>query len=348
MMSTIKMALTIIGVQFAIALTPNSIQAQEATPIQVVDGLNSPTGVAVQPETGHLFVAESGALRVIRVVGGKVEPVITGFSKDAYGKQPIYDIGPLGLLFLDRDTLMVSCGGRPDGEDQIRVYKIPAQGEEPIPASQMHGTPDELPPLDDMPGEGNFYALAKGTTGVFVTCNGDDEQGWVGLATLDDDNTIASFERKIATVKPAKQKAPTAITMSPNGHVLVGSMGPIEDQPDSRLTFFTEAGLRLDDFPLGIHDVTGLAYGPQHGRLFATDFCWHAPDKGGLYKIVATRDQKGAKPVLLARLKTPTALAFAPSGDLFVTIAGDPNQAAIGKPDGKLIMFKDLDVDLSR
>ena len=199
----------------AFGTVPTLTFAQDDAVVEtVVEGLNNPSGIAIQPETGHVFVADSGALRVIRVVDGKIEPVITGFTKDAYGKSPIYDIGPLGLVFLDKDTLVVGGGGKPDGEEMIRVYKVPAVGEEPITADKTEGDPKMLPAVDDMIGEGNFYALAKGTKGVYVTCNGDDEKGWVALATIKD-GKIDVLERKIATKEATKVDAPVAITISP-------------------------------------------------------------------------------------------------------------------------------------
>jgi hypothetical protein len=98
------------------------------------------------------------------------------------------------------------------------------------------------------------------------------------------------------------------------------------------------------NFKTGMHDITGLAYGPKHGRLFATDFNWSETDNGGLYKIVATDDANGCKSVEIAKLKKPTALAFTPDGDLYITLAGDTSEGA-EKPDGKLVMIKGLDVD---
>lgn len=105
---------------------PNYAHGQDKVEVKtVVERLNNPCGVAIQPGTGHVFVSDSGALRVIRIVDGKAEPVITGFPKDTYGKGPIYDIGPLGLVFIDKDTLAVGGGGKIDGEEMLRVYKIP-------------------------------------------------------------------------------------------------------------------------------------------------------------------------------------------------------------------------------
>jgi glucose/arabinose dehydrogenase len=46
--------------------------AQDASVETVVGGLNNPCGIAIQPETGHVFIADSGAGRVVRVVEGKI------------------------------------------------------------------------------------------------------------------------------------------------------------------------------------------------------------------------------------------------------------------------------------
>ena len=285
-------------------------------------------------------MSDSGALRVIRIVDGKAEPVITGFPKDTYGKGPIYDIGPLGLVFIDKDTLAVGGGGKIDGEEMLRVYKIPPTGAAPIDASQMHGDPQTLPAA----GEGNFYGLAKGNQGIFVTCNGDDDKGWISLAKITD-GKIASFERKIATKEATKVDAPVAITISPEGFIAVGQMGEITLAGDSLLTFYNENGEKLENFKTDLFDITGLAYGPKRGRLFATDFRWLDTDQGGLYKIIAIKDNyEKCKPQKIVSLKKPTALTFHPNGDLYITLAGNPVEGT-SKPDGKLVMIQGLDAE---
>lgn len=330
---------------FAVALmvagmTPVVTLAQQVE--TVVEGLHNPTGIAIQPETGHVFVAESGALRVIRIVDGKIEPVIVDFPKDVYGKGPIYDVGPLGLLFIDKNTLVVGGGGQPDGEDMLRVYTIPEPGSDPIPASQMAGDPKTLSATDELPGEGNFYGLARGDEGVFVTCNGDDAKGWIGLATLEG-GKLKDFKRHIATQEATGVNAPVAITISPEGYVTVGQMGKIDLAGDSVLTFYRDGKMEAN-FETGISDITGLAYSPQQGFLFATDFNWLSTDQGGLYKIIRTSDEKVCKTRKIADLEKPTALAFHPEGDLYITLAGNMAESA-KEPDGKLVMIKGLDDD---
>ncbi len=344
---------TIIGFSFILlaclgSTVPNCTYGEDQVEVKtVIERLNNPCGIAIQPETGHVFVADSGALRVIRIVEGKLEPVITGFPKDTYGKGPIYDIGPLGLVFIDKDTLAVGGGGKPDGEEMLRVYKVPSAGGAPIDASQMHGNPKTLPANGNVVGEGNFYGLAKGTQGIFVTCNGDDLKGWISLAKITGGKAI-NFERKIATKEATKVDAPVAITVSPEGFLAVGQMGEITLAGDSLLTFYNEKGEKLENFKTDLFDITGLAYGPKRGRLFATDFRWLDPDQGGLYKIIAIKDNfEKCKPQKIVSLKKPTALAFHPNGDLYITLAGDPFEGT-GKPNGKLVMIQGLDAETKK
>src|SRR5262245_35821555 len=102
--------------------------AQDSKVEEVVGGLSNPCSVAVQPGTGIVFIADSANGRVVRVVKGKLQDVITGSPKDVYGKGPYYDIGPLGLAFSsDGKSLIVGDGGYKDGEECVRVYTVPAE-----------------------------------------------------------------------------------------------------------------------------------------------------------------------------------------------------------------------------
>ena len=45
---------------------PNQTFGQDKVEVKtVVERLNNPCGIAIQPETGHVFVSDSGALRVL-------------------------------------------------------------------------------------------------------------------------------------------------------------------------------------------------------------------------------------------------------------------------------------------
>ncbi len=322
--------------------------AQNAKLEIVQEGLNNPTSVAIQPGTGHVFVAESGALRVIRFVDGKLEEVITDFSKDFFRQDAtLYEIGPLSLLFIDQDTLLVSACEI--GDDSIAIYKIPKAGSEPIKADQIEGEEKRLPAEDDnVPNEGDFYGMVNTGKGIYITCNGDDSKAWIALATLEE-GQLSEFKRSFALKEETKTNAPVAITLSPDGYLAIGQMGTIGGKADSLLTFCDpEDGKLLATFKTGMKDITGLAYGPKRGRLFATDFSWSDPAGGALVKLVGVDDACEAREI--CKLEKPTSLVFSPTGDLYVTLAGNTSKTTDGAQDadGKLIVIKGLDEDPAR
>jgi DNA-binding beta-propeller fold protein YncE len=302
----------------------------------VVDGLYNPSGVAVQPETGDLFVSDSGAGRVIRVVDGKAQDVIVGFSKDVYGKGPMFDIGPLGLVFLNKDTLVVGGGDKPDGEELLRVFTVPAAGSPAIQAGDAVAS-FNMPATDDVKGEGNFYGLAATKQAIFVTCNGDDTKGWVSRASIQK-GKVTDFKRFLATKEATDVDAPVAATISPKGQLVVGQGGEVTVPKDSLLTFYNaKTGKMLLNLPTGLYDITGLAYSGDGKTLFATDFAWMATAEGGLFQLVSTNDngKQAIEAKKLVSLDKPTALAI--QGDtIYVTVFGTPAEGSDAKS-GKLV-----------
>ncbi len=340
----ISTTLALLPLAISFLFAGSQVGAQDAIPEVVVQGLNNPSGVAIQPNTGHVFVSDSGSGRVVRVIDGKIEDVITDFPTEGYGTDPTYKIGPLGLLFLDEETLVVGGGGLPDGEDSIRVFKVPATGQVAIKASDNKDKPLSLPSSgegeDAVPGEGNFYGLALGMGKLFVTCNGDDAKGWVSQASVSANSQISNLTRLIATKEATGVDAPVAATISPQGYLAIGQMGEIKNLKDSLLTFYSLSGTKLGVYSTGLNDISGLAYGPRHSRLFALDFNWANPKQGGLYKLVDMKSETKCEAVLMSKLEKPTALVFTPKGDCYITLAGTN-----GKPDGKLILIRQLDTD---
>ncbi len=298
----------------------------------VLDGLNNPCGVAIQPETGHVFVSDSGASRVVRVVDGKAEAVITDFPVDVYGKGPMYNIGPLGLVFLDKDTLVVGGGGLKDGEELLRVYKVPAAGEAAIKADKMEKSHKLAAQGEELKGEGNFYGLASNGKRVFVTCNGDDTKGWVSHSAIKE-GSLGKLKRSIATKEATEVDAPVAVTISPRGELVIGQMGEISIPGDGLLTFYNaKNGKMLLNLETGLSDITALAYSPK-GQLYATDFMWTNTTEGGLYQLIS-KGEGGEQSIEAKKLETldkPTALAFGTDGSLYITVIGS------GDKGGKLL-----------
>ena len=320
--------------------TPSTIPSQEIKVETVLEGLLNPTSVAIQPETEHIFVADSGNLRIIRVVDGQAKDVIIEFSKDSIGENPKYEIGPLSLAFIDKETLIVGDGGQADGEELLRVFKVPEVAAEPIKASDSPAS-FKLAAQENVVGEGNFFAIATTTGGVFVCTNGDDSKGWIARADRQE-KTLANFRRFIATKELGTVGIPTALTVSPEGFLAVGQIGSTEQAGDSELAFYDEGGAFQAKFATGLNDITALAYAPKTGRLFAADFSWREPAKSGLYQLTESPDQKGCVAKETMKLDKPASMTFDSKGTLYVVVFGTPDPASDAKP-GKLLKITGLD-----
>lgn len=319
--------------------TATTLFAAEPKVETVLDGLINPVGLAIQPETGVVFVSDSGAGKVLRVVEGKAEPVISGSPIDVYGKGPKCEIGPLGLAFFDKDTLIVGDGGFVDGEEFVRVFTLPEEGKALDYDKDAKTKAGPLEATDDLKPEGNFYGLAVSKSAVYVTSNGDDTKGWV-LRMPIEGTKFGKLERWLATKEAVEVDAPVGITLSPRGEIVIGQMGEVNKPNDSLLTFYNASnGKMLLNLETNLHDITALGYHPKTGLLYALDFAWMEPDAGGLYRI-----DRGAKegdaPIKSAKivgLEKPTAMAFAPDGALYVTTIGSPGEEETAAKTGKLV-----------
>lgn len=311
------------------AVDPGTTQGQV-----VLEGLNNPCGLAIQPETATLFIADSGNHKIVKVVDGKAVDVITDFPADVYGKGPMVNIGPLGLLFLDKNTLVVGGGGLPDGEELLRVYTLPEDGQ-PIKADAMSAS-FALAAEGDVLGEGNFYALAASGDGIYVTSNGDDAKGWVAKATFNG-NTVSGFERYLATKEATGVDAPVGITVSPDGYLVVTQMGEVDASADSLITFYDAASKEmLMNVEVGLHDLAAIAYS-KRGQMYVLDYSWAEPIQGGLFQVLEDKTQEsGVRTKKISALDKPTAMVFDASGNLFITVIGE---AADGNSQGKLIQI---------
>ncbi|MEZ6147471.1 MAG: hypothetical protein R3B91_19020 [Planctomycetaceae bacterium] len=190
-------AITICGVTATLA-------AEEPTVISA--GLNNPTGVAIQPETGDVFVAERpGILRFMLGTDGSYQKSveITDFPTDQYGKGPVYDIGPLGVAFVGAEYLIVGDGSQQDDKEVIRIYQLTGNPpSQPIPASLAILTLGPLKSTEGLKPEGNYYGVAFGHGSIYATANGDDTKGWIVRSVLGEDSIPGELQRFIATKKP--------------------------------------------------------------------------------------------------------------------------------------------------
>jgi DNA-binding beta-propeller fold protein YncE len=328
---------TLAGFVFAAATSLGLVAFSQDVKVEdVVGGLSNPCGVAVQPGTSAIYVSDSANGRVGRIDGGKFIDVITGSGKDVYGKGPFYDIGPLGLAFsADGKSLFVGDGGYKDGEEYIRVFTPPEAGKPALNYDKDATKIGPLPPAEGVLGEGNLYALAVTPTSVYVTCNGDDTKGWIAKADING-TKYGKLERYLPTKEMVEVDAPVGITLNKAGDLVVGQCGEVNKPKDSLLSFYSpKTGKLLKNNETGLYDITGLAYSPKTGRLYATDFAWMAPAEGGLFRL----DDGGGtvKAVKIAALDKPTALAFAPDGTLYITLVGPKKEDENAPKQGKLV-----------
>jgi sugar lactone lactonase YvrE len=314
----------------------------------VCEGFTNPSGIAVRPgasnERAELFISDSGAYRIVRYETdkpGELADVVTEFPQSTYGKGPEYAIGPLGLEFLNRKTLLVGGGGLADGEELLRVYQID-DDKLPIKAADMK---QSLGPIakgeQSSSGEGNFYAIARNDDGVFVTANGDDEFGWV-LRSSVEAGKLGELQPYIATKKATGVNAPCGAAISAKGYLVIGQMGTITEAGDSLLTFYNPYDSKAEpalNLTTKLNDIVYIAYSPATGDLYAADFSWVDPAQGGIYRIDAVVDREAGtmecKPTLVARVEKPTALAFTPDGSLWCVSFGKTD--GLAEATGKLI-----------
>lgn len=316
----------------------------------VIRNLYNPTGVAVQPDTGDVFIADSGNLRILRYhmvgmrMGLKPKAVVTGFPKDVYGKGPMYDIGPLGLGFMKKNLLVVGDGGNVDGKELLRVYDLPDDGTLKADDAKFSlgpiGPPENAEEANK--GEGNFYAVAVTADAIYVTSNGDDNKGWVNRAEVKDFEP-SNFTTFLATKEKVGVDAPVGITISPDGNLVVGQMGEINVPGDSLLTVYDP---KTGDLKLkaetGLDDIAAVAYNPKKpDDLYALDFGWMDDTrentdekKGGLYKLVVSGEGDAVKvtPEKIVAFDKPTAMAFDTEGNLYVTLIGTAKEGEERKP----------------
>lgn len=300
-----------------------SATAAEPTVKVVVDGLDNPSGVAVQPGTGHVFVASHAGVHRVDPKSGKINAEVTGYPEptDIYGKGPKYPVGPLGLAFINKEWLVVGDGSRVDGEELVRIYKVgetaAAKPQKEADAAQTLGP---IGPCEESPkGEGNFYGVATNGKSIYVTCNGDDTKGWIAHAALTD-GKAGKLTLKIATKPQTEVDAPGPIAFGANGKLVVGQIGEVNVAGDSLLTIYNEEGKLETKVKLGINDICGLAAHPKSGKWFATDFSWIDATKGGLFALEPTSLESPAKKVI--GLDKPTGCAFDADGTLYIATFG--------------------------
>jgi DNA-binding beta-propeller fold protein YncE len=331
------------------------LAAQEKSrPERVLISLLSPSGVAIQQGTDHVFISTRFGIyryepNYARPLEHKAGIEIDGYPKqvDSFGPGPKYDIGPLGLAFVDRNRLAVGDGSRKPGEDVVRIYKLPATPPNADSWIKEDAAERTLGPIktgsDSSTGEGDFFGVAVGHDAIWVTCHGDETKGWIAKSELKEGKP-GPLKPTIATKTATQVAGPGPITFTPDGkELVVGLTGDLNsEERDSVIAFFDPAdGSLKRKMSAGLYDVTGLAYSPKTKKLYATDFAWKKPRDGGLFELVVDGDKMKATRVVA--LDKPAALAFDPAGHLYITVfeaPPEPGDKTRGTDPGALLYIK--------
>lgn len=318
-------------------------QEQELKPTVVLDGLIRPCGVAVQAETGHIFVAESGAGRVVRVVeveNGEpnVSEVLDGFTLGDTGIDPRLQVGPCGLAFLGRSTLLVAASG--EGSDRRGIFVANLSKDSTSAGELVHLS------VEGVTANG-LYSVATSGDAVFGSMLGQQSVGRVVAAKVLDAKKLDQREaygplRAFVTTSPSVGRGgPAGLAVSNRGELVVGSTGAIDGRRNSQVAFYRatngELLLKLD---ADLFDIVAICYGaPQSGAtkppIYALDLAWSQPDQGGLFRLDAElhRGELGIRPKKIASLMRPTSMVLADSGALYITVLGSDDET------GQLLRF---------
>lgn len=302
----------------------------------VVEGLNNPFSVAIDNDLDRIFVAESGAQRIVEIKDGKAVEVAGDFDAQPYRG---YNAGPISLFYPGENVLLVGHDSK-EGVGALTMLKMNPDAEDAAKTDIKRET-TEIETKEGASKLNQFSNLLVKHAVIYVVTRGDEENGWIALAEFQNEK-ITSLRPSIATAKLSSFPNPTCSTVTPAGEYLVISqMGKEGAAKDSRLVFYTLQGKMLRNFEVELQDIVSLAYSPSRKHLFAIDSNSADPSKGGLYKLIG----KGAKKCDVKKLQDlayATSMAFDSKGNLYITSLGGP-PTTDGKSNGKLIKIEGLD-----
>jgi len=302
----------------------------------VVEGLNNPFSVSIDGDLDRIFVAESGAQRIVEIKDGKAVEVAGEFDAQPYRG---YNAGPISLFCPGENVLLVGHDSK-EGVGSLTMLKMKPNSEDATKTDIKRETVQIEAKEGDAKLNQFSNILVKHAV-IYVVTRGDEENGWIALAEFQKEK-ITSLRPSIATAKLSNFPGPTCTAVSPAGEYLVISqMGKEGAAKDSRLVFYTLQGKMLRNFEVELQDIVSIAYSPGRKHLFAIDSNSVDPAKGGLYKLIG----KGAKKCDVKKLQDlsyATSMAFDSKGNLYITSLGGP-PTTDGKPNGKLIKIEGLD-----
>ena len=310
----------------------------------IAENLHLPFAVTVRPRKSEVFVAESGAGKVLRIINGVPQDCIRGFAvgevvRKTGARETKFKCGPASLHFINDKYLVVGTAGQKDfGKDALHIFKIAAASEKYQEVSNSLSS-KSVPERRSEVAEGQFFDLVHSDNYLFTIGRGNEKAGWLIRASLKDEGKFSTIRRFTEINKVAETINPTAIAMSPRGELVVASSGKSTESTDTVVSFFSMTSRKcilLQNFKVDLPDIISIRYSPA-GDLYVLAFNWQNPTEGGLYKLVSGETGMECKARQIVKLHGPTAMAFDASGNLFITVTN-----GLGSKKGQLLKVTGL------
>ena len=315
----------------------------DVVPKVLIENLSRPLGVAIQPETGDVFVAEVGSGRVVRIDDGQLQPVIVELPHE----QQAGAFQPMGLEFIDRKTLVLTVGRTPETDAAMYVAQVPDVGDGAVSFDSLL----RLGPIakaENATESSDLLGITASKSAIYAAEGAGAKKGWIlqtNIRNLKDMTKAESFGRVtrfIATSDAVKVGSPAGITLSSRGEIVVGQMGALDGSRDSQLSFYRSTdGRLLLNLETGLFDIVDVCYGApkppsNKAHLYVLDLAMNSPEFGGLFRLDAEfrGGKQGVRAVKMALLDRPAAMALGSDGSLYVTVLGPPDEA------GKVLQFE--------
>ncbi len=306
-------------------------------------GLHHPRAITFAPD-GRLFLAEAGsALRDGRITSvdasGRARVLHSGLPRypSPYGDDE--DVGLAGIEYLDGSIYGVIGQGeddlasflfRVDGDGTFtplaNLKHQPALGfppQAPTPAIESESgivlyDPNNLFDLAYHPDQDVFYVSDAGANWILAVSLDGAEVDYIAQYSRSGDHTV-----------------PTGIAVGPDRAVYHGLLSGFPYSIGSGVVSRIDAERKVSDFVLGVTMPIDVAWGPD-GLLYVLEF-GQGLDDGAPPGITAAsgrvlRRVGDSLDVVIDGLNYPYAMAFGPSGDLWITVNssfGDPGSGQL-------------------
>ena len=307
----------------------------------VLTGLNNPWGIALRsvrssPGTFEIFIAESGAGRVLRLwtkQGQEPATLIDGYPTASLHADSPWEVGPIGLDWVTPSKLAVTTAS----EKQVRVYSVPPQSKA-IEIADAEHVAEPSPATNRLSGTGITAVSASEYSAYFVLNSRSPSTGL--LRSEIRGNRLKRVSPFLSESRNSPSALAAGIATTPSGRpdYLVVARQVIGDDEQSRLTFFDPIrGTMALDLEVPLRNLAALAYSPS-GNLYAVDVQWDEPQRGAVYRLEDTRrdGKQSCRTVEVARVTRPIDLEFADRNTLYVTSLGEDVNAS----KGSLVMIK--------